>query len=97
MNTNFIHLGVLVRVFFGQGYDLFGGTVDEIFTAYKNTENPQTVQKTINEANDLLKLFSDEKELESVFAELTDGEFSPAAWGLTPQSFLKKVVDVLST
>lgn len=37
-----IHLGTLVRVFFGQDYDLFGEGIDEILASYrKPTNNPK--------------------------------------------------------
>ncbi|AJJ03021.1 hypothetical protein BZ21_3125 [Yersinia pseudotuberculosis] len=91
-----IHLGTLVRVFFGQDYDLFGEGVDEILASYRNTENQQTIQKTIDEANMLLTAYPEEKELELEFADLAEGEFSPASWGYNVQSFLEKVVVTLS-
>ncbi|WP_033852526.1 contact-dependent growth inhibition system immunity protein [Yersinia wautersii] len=91
-----IHLGTLVRVFFGQDYDLFGEGIDEILASYRNTENQQTIQKTIDEANMLLTAYPEEKELELEFADLAEGEFSPASWGYNVQSFLEKVVVTLS-
>ncbi|AXY35319.1 contact-dependent growth inhibition system immunity protein [Yersinia pseudotuberculosis] len=91
-----IHLGTLVRVFFGQDYDLFGEGVDEILASYRNTENQQTIQKTIDEANMLLTAYPEEKELELEFADLAEGEFSPASWGYNVQSFLEKIVITLS-
>jgi len=51
MNTKFNHLGVLVRVFFGQDYDLFGEDFYEILAAYKNVENTKAIQETIREAH----------------------------------------------
>ncbi|WP_145477168.1 contact-dependent growth inhibition system immunity protein [Yersinia similis] len=91
-----IHLGTLVRVFFGQDYDLFGEGVDEILASYRNTENQQIIQKTIDEANMLLTAYPEEKELELEFADLAEGEFSPASWGYNAQSFLEKIVVTLS-
>ncbi|AJJ58651.1 hypothetical protein DN756_00740 [Yersinia pseudotuberculosis] len=91
-----IHLGTLVRVFFGQDYDLFGEGIDEILASYRNTENQQTIQKTIDEANMLLTAYPEEKELELEFADLAEGEFSPASWGYNVQSFLEKIVITLS-
>lgn len=86
-----IHLGTLVRVFFGQDYDLFGEGIDEILASYRNTENQQTIQKTIDEANMLLTAYPEEKELELEFTDLAEGEFSPASWGITSNLFLKKL------
>ncbi|ABS46423.1 MULTISPECIES: contact-dependent growth inhibition system immunity protein [Yersinia pseudotuberculosis complex] len=91
-----IHLGTLVRVFFGQDYDLFGEGIDEILASYRNTENQQTIQKTLDEANMLLTAYPEEKELELEFADLAEGEFSPASWGYNVQSFLEKIVITLS-
>jgi CdiI immunity protein len=71
-----IHPGTLVRVFFWQDYNLFGENVDEILISYRNTENQQTIQKTIDEANMLLTAYPEEKELELEFADLAGGVFS---------------------
>lgn len=79
MNTNFDHLGVLVRVFFGQDYDLFGEDFYEILAAYKNAENTKAIQETIREAHQLLESYPDENELNLVFSNLAEGEFSPTA------------------
>lgn len=60
------------------------------------TENQQTIQKTIDEANMLLTAYPEEKELELEFTDLAEGEFSPASWGYNVQSFLEKIVITLS-
>ncbi|CAI0985485.1 Uncharacterised protein [Serratia entomophila] len=89
------NLGTLVRVFFGQDYDLFGESVEEILESYRDTENAETVQKTVDEATMLLTLYPEQQRLEAVFAELVEGEFAPAPWGHTVQSFLEKVISTL--
>lgn len=86
-----IHLGTLVRVFFGQDYDLFGEGIDEILASYRNTENQQTIQKTIDEANMLLTAYPEEKELELEFTDLAEGSFLPLHGGITSNLFLKKL------
>jgi hypothetical protein len=96
MNTKFNHLGVLVRVFFGQDYDLFGEDFYEILAAYKNAENTKAIQETIREAHQLLESYPDENELNLVFSNLAEGEFSPTAWGFTARLFLENVIIALS-
>ncbi|WP_129544136.1 contact-dependent growth inhibition system immunity protein [Serratia sp. 1D1416] len=90
------NLGTLVRVFFGQDYDLFGESVEEILESYRDTENVVTVQKTVNEAQMLLGLYPEEKQLEVAFTNLAEGEFSPTAWGYSVRAFLEKIIQTLS-
>lgn len=95
MITAAVNLGTLVRVFFGQDSDLFGESVDEILESYRNTENAATVQKTVVEAEILLDLHPDDRQLKTAFAKVAEGEFSPKAWGFTARTFLEKVIVTL--
>ncbi|HGM6999055.1 TPA: contact-dependent growth inhibition system immunity protein [Serratia marcescens] len=95
MGFSVANLGTLVRVFFGQNYDLFGESVEEILASYRETENTATVRKTVDEARALLAQYPEEQQLELAVAELADGEFAPAPWGYTARSFLEKVISAL--
>lgn len=94
MGFSVANLGTLVRVF-GQDYDLFGESVEEILASYRETENTATVRKTVDEARALLAQYPGEQQLELAVAELADGEFAPAPWGYTARSFLEKVISAL--
>jgi len=42
MVKSYKNIGTLIRVFFGQDYDLFGETVEEIADSYLEVESPKT-------------------------------------------------------
>jgi len=56
MNKSYKNIGTLIRVFFGQDYDLFGKTIEEVLNSYLETENQKTVEKVCQEAENLLSL-----------------------------------------
>lgn len=89
MAKNYKNVGTLVRVFFGQDYDLFGETIEEILDSYLETENPKTALKVYQETDDLLSL--NDGALTEAFGAISQGEFCPGPWGETIRSFLEKV------
>ncbi|MDQ1211148.1 contact-dependent growth inhibition system immunity protein [Pantoea anthophila] len=94
MNTSYKNIGTLIRVFFGQDYDLFGETVEEVLDSYLETENPKTAGKVCLEAEYLLSL--NEQSLTETFESISQGEFNPEPWGETERSFLEKIKNYLS-
>ncbi|GME43451.1 MULTISPECIES: contact-dependent growth inhibition system immunity protein [unclassified Pantoea] len=89
MNKNYKNIGTLIRVFFGQDYDLFGETVEEVLNSYLETENPKTAEKVCHEAEYLLSL--NDQELIEAFQSISQGEFNPEPWGETVRTFLEKI------
>ncbi|WP_336749169.1 contact-dependent growth inhibition system immunity protein [Pantoea vagans] len=89
MNKNYKNIGTLIRVFFGQDYDLFGETVEEVLNSYLETENPKTAEKVCQEAEYLLTL--NDQELIEAFQSISQGEFNPEPWGETVRTFLEKI------
>ncbi|MDE8555066.1 contact-dependent growth inhibition system immunity protein [Pantoea vagans] len=89
MNKNYKNIGTLIRVFFGQDYDLFGETVEEVLNSYLETENPKTAEKVCQEAEYLLSL--NDQELIEAFQSISQGEFNPEPWGETVRTFLEKI------
>ncbi|WP_337025109.1 contact-dependent growth inhibition system immunity protein [Pantoea anthophila] len=94
MNTSCKNIGTLIRVFFGQDYDLFGETVEEVLDSYLETENLKTAGKVCLEAECLLSL--NEQSLTETFESISQGEFYPEPWGETERSFLEKIKNYLS-
>ncbi|TPE19426.1 hypothetical protein FJP62_05150 [Pantoea vagans] len=94
MNTSCKNIGTLIRVFFGQDYDLFGETVEEVLDSYLETENLKTAGKVCLEAEYLLSL--NEQSLTETFESISQGEFNPEPWGETERSFLEKIKNYLS-
>ncbi|MGV2879749.1 contact-dependent growth inhibition system immunity protein [Pantoea vagans] len=89
MNKSYKNIGTLIRVFFGQDYDLFGETVEEVLDSYLETENPKTAEKVCQEAEYLLSL--NDQALIEAFQSISQGEFNPESWGETVRTFLEKI------
>lgn len=89
MNKSYKNIGTLIRVFFGQDYDLFGETVEEVLDSYLETENQKTAEKVCKEAENLLSL--NDAALTEEFETISQGEFYPEPWGETVRSFLEKL------
>ncbi|MFE0583876.1 contact-dependent growth inhibition system immunity protein [Pantoea vagans] len=89
MNKSYKNIGTLIRVFFGQDYDLFGETVEEVLDSYLETENPKTAEKVCQEAEYLLSL--NDQALIEAFQSISQGEFNPEPWGETVRTFLEKI------
>lgn len=94
MNKSYKNTGTLIRVFFGQDYDLFGETVEEVLDSYLETENPKTAAKVCQEAEYLLSL--NDQALTEAFESISQGEFYPEPWGETVRTFLEKIKSHLS-
>lgn len=93
MNKSYKNIGTLIRVFFGQDYDLFGETVEEVLDSYLETENPKTAEKACQEAEYLLSL--NDQALIEAFQSISQGEFNPEPWGETVRTFLEKINNYL--
>lgn len=93
MNKSYKHIGTLIRVFFGQDYNLFGDTLEEVLDSYLETENPTTAMKVCQEAENLLSL--NDESLTEAFETISQGEFYPEPWGETVRSFLEKLKSYL--
>lgn len=93
MNKSYKNIGTLIRVFFGQDYDLFGETVEEVLDSYLETENPKTAEKVCQEAEYLLSL--NDQVLIEAFQSISQGEFNPEPWGETVRTFLEKINNYL--
>ncbi|MBK5014074.1 contact-dependent growth inhibition system immunity protein [Pantoea sp. S62] len=89
MNKSYKNIGTLIRVFFGQDYDLFGETVEEVLDSYLETENPKAAEKVCQEAEYLLSL--NDQALIEAFQSISQGEFNPEPWGETVRTFLEKI------
>lgn len=89
MNKSYKNIGTLIRVFFGQDYDLFGETVEEVLDSYLETENQKTAEKVCKEAENLLSL--NDEALTEEFETISQGEFYPEPWGETVRTFLEKI------
>jgi len=89
MNKSYKNIGTLIRFFFGQDYELFGETVEEVLDSYLETENPKTAEKVFQEAEYLLSL--NDQALIEAFQSISQGEFNPEPWGETVRTFLEKI------
>lgn len=81
----------LITVFFGQDFDLFGETIDEIMESYLEAENEHAFRNLREQATQLLAI-NDNDELNSIMVSLAENEFEPRLWGETWRSFLQKVL-----
>lgn len=93
MDKNYKNIGILIRVFFGQDYDLFGETVEEVLDSYLETENQKTAEKVCQEAESLLLL--NDKALTEEFETICQREFDPEPWGKTVRTLLEKIKSYL--
>lgn len=84
----------LIIVFFGQDFDIFGETIDEIMESYLDTENEYAFRSIMDQATQLLAI-NDDDELNSIMVSLAENEFEPRLWGETWRSFLQKVLQHL--
>lgn len=89
MNKNYKNIGTLIGVFFGQDYDLFGETPEEVLDSYLETENHKTAVKVCQEAESLLSL--NDEALTEEFETISRREFYPEFWGETTRTFLEKI------
>ncbi|ARJ43162.1 hypothetical protein B1H58_14740 [Pantoea alhagi] len=88
-------LGTMIRVFFGQDFDIFGETVEEIMHSYRyDHQNPDVVSGLKNEISEMLKT-EDDSELVAHMELLAENQFDPELWGETWRSFLLRVLAVL--
>lgn len=94
MAKGYKNTGTLIRIFFGQDYDLFGETIKEVLESYLETEKLNTATKVCQEVDDLLLL--NESALTETFDAISQGEFSPDSWDETVRSFLAKIKSHLS-
>jgi hypothetical protein len=92
MKKKYPDVRLLVVIFFGPDFHIFGDSIDEIMASYAETESEYAFRNLKKQASQLLALESDD-ELNHIMVELAENQFKPASWGETWRSFLQKVVE----
>lgn len=83
----------LTQTYFGQDFDEFGETIEEIVGSY--CDNGKDAKMWLkNEIKEMLKT-EDDSELEAYMELLAENQFHPAPWGETWRSFLQRVLRTL--
>jgi len=85
---------LLVVIFFGPDFQIFGETIDEIMESYVETESEYAFRNLKKQTTQLLAMESD-TELNNIMSELAENQFRPESWGETWRSFLQKVLQHL--
>ncbi|WP_313159732.1 contact-dependent growth inhibition system immunity protein [Mixta calida] len=88
-------LRTMIVVFFGQDFDIFGETIEEIMRSYKyDYHDADVVSGLKNEISEMLKT-EDDSELIARMELLAENQFDPELWGETWRSFLLRVLAAL--
>ncbi|MCC8391209.1 hypothetical protein LJ656_01295 [Paraburkholderia sp. MMS20-SJTR3] len=80
--------------YFGEDFDLFGDTIPEIISCYKNTNPRHYHHQLIDEIN--LFLHDHPNDLDAAFEKEYGSGFDPKLWGHTTISFLSELTRLLS-
>ncbi|GLR10895.1 hypothetical protein COO59_20475 [Mixta theicola] len=84
----------MILVFFGQDFDIFGETIEEIVHSYKyDYHDADVVSRLRNQITEVLK--ENDSELTSIMVLLAENQFYPKLWGETWRSFLQRVLAAL--
>ena len=94
MKRDFVELGEIVRVFFGQEFEAFGDSIEEIVKEYIILANDRVISNARKQIQQLLD-GNDDEALNEKLTWLARGEFDPILWGETWRSFLTKLRDLL--
>lgn len=87
------HLWQLVVVYFGQDFDLFGDTVEEIVSCYRQDSTRSVLEATVRE---ITKFKSDHAgNLDPAIRTTFEKQFNPEPWGYTAEGFLDELVRLL--
>ncbi len=90
MNKKYATVRTLIGVFFGQDFENFGDTIEEIMQSYTEYENVTAAKNLKAQVSELL-LITDDNELNALMSSLAERQFEPASWGESWRSFLLKV------
>ncbi|MCL2892122.1 contact-dependent growth inhibition system immunity protein [Brenneria tiliae] len=91
---NYSSVKTLMSVFFGQDFEIFGDSVEDIMESYFATVNDISCEM-LSEQVDALLSIPDDKDLEAIMSELAENQFRPEPWGETWRSYLSKVKSCL--
>jgi hypothetical protein len=88
------NLDQLMWGYFNEDFDLWGDTIPEIVSKYKEVKIQSVLQATIKEIDEFMS-FNPEN-LDSRFAAEYSPQFVPEPWGHTTISFLNELKHLLS-
>jgi hypothetical protein len=89
MNHEYPALLSLVRMYFGEDFDLWGNTVPEIIACYKSESESDGWDAISNDINNFR--LNNSNNLDSAFEEVCGDYIDPEPWGYTTDSFLKEL------
>ncbi|MEN3754414.1 contact-dependent growth inhibition system immunity protein [Mangrovibacter sp. SLW1] len=79
MNKKYSTVRTLIGVFFGQDFESFGETIEEIMQSYTEYENATAVTNLKAQISELL-LITDDNELNTLMSSLAERQFEPTSW-----------------
>ena len=95
LRRKYSSLRTLMLVFFGQDFDIFGETIEEIMHSYKyDYHDSDVVSRLRSQIRETLKSESDD-ELAICMSLVSENGFKPELWGENWRSFLLRVLAAL--
>ena len=83
------HLDTLIKAYLNQDYSYYADTLEGVIDAYKDDAAPEQVQGL---RADIARFLADHPAtLDAAFEAAYGFDFGPELWGLTAESFLKKL------
>jgi hypothetical protein len=86
-------LDQLLHIYFGQDFDLWGNTIEELVGCYKRDSPVKDHQALLEEIARFRQTHS--QDLDAAFHSAYPNETNPAGWGHTTDSFLTEVERLL--
>lgn len=90
----FPELSNFIRNYFGEDFDLWGNTIEEIFTLYRNESEPIARSMLEREIDNFC--FDNSHDLDASFKAAYGLFFNPVPWGHTTASFFDELKRLLS-
>lgn len=88
------NLDQLMWGYFNEDFDIWGETVPEIVSKYKEGVTQSTMSAVVKEIEEFVS--SNSEDLDSQFAIAYGAQFNPEPWGHTTASFLNELKRLLS-
>lgn len=83
------HLDVLIKAYLNQDYSYYADTLEGVIDAYKDDAAPEQIQGL---RADIARFLADHPDtLDAAFEAAYGFDFGPELWGLTAESFLRKL------
>ncbi|ADG15596.1 conserved hypothetical protein [Paraburkholderia atlantica] len=93
-SNHYSQMSLVFRAYFGEDFDLFGGTIPEIVSSYKRDSPREYHHQLIKEIISFMN--EHPMDLDDAFKMDYGASFNPKLWGHTTASFLDELKRLLS-